>query len=137
MQECILLKVETVFKKDLPWNSSAAQCINIPKKYKETSNLMWLSMIWFISVLFVCWNLFCTKTNLRIKCVTETKNVSRYFVLQKCWIKLFYMTRTFDSKVFLHSWLLWPTVCCAVVQTNFNATFQKYRSHCEKGKGFG
>ena len=51
----------------------------IPKKCKETSNLMWLSMIWFISVLFVCWNLFCTIANLRIKCVTETKNVSVLF----------------------------------------------------------
>ena len=36
-------------------------------------------MIWFISVLFVCWNLFCTIANLRIKCVTETKNVSVLF----------------------------------------------------------
>ena len=40
---------------------------------------MWLSLIWFISVLFVCWNLFCTIANLRIKCVTETKNVSVLF----------------------------------------------------------
>ena len=51
----------------------------IPKKCKETSNLMWLSLIWFIVVLFVCWNLFCTLANLRIKCVTETKNVSLLF----------------------------------------------------------
>ena len=51
----------------------------IPKKCKETSNLMWLSLIWFILVLFVCWNLFCTIANLRIKCVTETKNVSVLF----------------------------------------------------------
>ena len=29
--------------------------------------------------LFVCWNLFCTIVNLRIKCVTETKNVSVSF----------------------------------------------------------
>ena len=47
----------------------------IPPKCKETSNLMWLSLIWFILVLFVCWNLFWTIANLRIKCVTETKNV--------------------------------------------------------------
>ena len=40
---------------------------------------MWLSLIWFILVLFVCWNLFCTIVNLRIKCVTETKNVSVLF----------------------------------------------------------
>ena len=51
----------------------------IPKKCKETLNLMWLSLIWFILVLFVCWNLFCTIANLRIKCVTETKNVSVLF----------------------------------------------------------
>ena len=47
-----------------------------PQKCKETSNLMWFSLIWFILVLLVCWNLFCTIANLRIKCVTETKNVS-------------------------------------------------------------
>ena len=40
---------------------------------------MWLSLIWFILVLFVCWNLFCTITNLRINCVTETKNASVLF----------------------------------------------------------
>jgi hypothetical protein len=51
----------------------------IPKKCKETSNLMWLSLIWFILVLFVCWNLFCTLANLRIKCVTETQNISLFF----------------------------------------------------------
>ena len=50
-----------------------------PQKCKETSNLMWLSLIWFILVLFVCWNLFWTIANLRIKCVTETKNVSVLF----------------------------------------------------------
>ena len=48
---------------------------------KETSNLMWLSFIWFILVLFVCWNIFWTIANLRIKCVTETKKF--LFVLQK------------------------------------------------------
>ena len=51
----------------------------IPPKCKETSNLMWFSLIWFILVLFVCWNLFCTLANLRIKCVTETKNVKSSF----------------------------------------------------------
>ena len=45
----------------------------ISKKCKETSNLTWSSLIWFILVLFFCWNLFCTLANLRIKCVTETK----------------------------------------------------------------
>ena len=48
----------------------------IPPKCKETLNLMWLSLIWFILVLFVCWNLFCTIANIRIKCVTETKKIS-------------------------------------------------------------
>ena len=33
----------------------------------------------FILVLFVCWNLFWTIANLRVKCVTETKNVSLLF----------------------------------------------------------
>ena len=37
---------------------------------------MWLSLIWYILVLFVCWNLICTIANLRIKCLTETRNVS-------------------------------------------------------------
>ena len=32
------------------------------------------------------------------------------FVLQKSWIKIFYITLTFDSEVSLHSSLLWPTV---------------------------
>ena len=51
----------------------------IPPKCKEISNLMWFSLIWFILVLFVCWNLFWTVANLRIKCVTETKNVPVLF----------------------------------------------------------
>ena len=51
----------------------------IPQKCKETSNLMWLSIVWFISVLFVYWNLFCTIANLRIKWVTKTKNGSVLF----------------------------------------------------------
>jgi hypothetical protein len=51
----------------------------ISQKCKETSNLMLLLLIWFISFLFVCCNLFCTIANLRIKCVTETKNVSVLF----------------------------------------------------------
>ena len=51
----------------------------IPQKCKETSNLMWLSLIWFILVLFVCWNLFCIIANLRIKCVTEPKKFSVLF----------------------------------------------------------
>ena len=35
---------------------------------------MWLSLIQFISVLFVFWNLFCAIVNIRIKCVTENQN---------------------------------------------------------------
>ena len=62
-------------RRGLAWHTVG----QIPKKCKETSNLMWLSMIWFLSVLFVCWNLFCTIANLRIKCVTETKNASVLF----------------------------------------------------------
>ena len=61
------------------WFAARRTVGQIPQKCKETSNLMWLSLIWFISVLFVCWNLFCTIANLRIKCVTETKNVSVLF----------------------------------------------------------
>ena len=33
-----------------------------------------------------------------------------WFVLQKSKVKLFYMTRTFDSEVSLHLWLLWSTM---------------------------
>ena len=33
------------------------------------------------------------------------------FCFTKLWIKLFYMTQTFDSEFSLHSWLLWPMVC--------------------------
>ena len=68
--------------------------------------MMWLSLIWFILVLFVFWNLLCT---IRIKYIT-TNQTCFYFVLQKPLIKLFYMTHTFDSEVSLHSWLIWPTV---------------------------
>ena len=50
-----------------------------PPKCIETSNLMWLSLMSFFLVLFVCWNLFCTIANIRIKHVTETKNVSVLF----------------------------------------------------------
>jgi hypothetical protein len=52
----------------------------IPKKCKETSDLMWLSY-WYglFKFFFVCRNLFCTLANLRIKCVIETKNVSLLF----------------------------------------------------------
>ena len=58
--------------KYLSWPNAWHTVGQIPKKCKETSNLMWLSLIWFILVLFVWWNLFCTLSNLRIKCVTET-----------------------------------------------------------------
>ena len=52
----------------------------IHQKCNETSNLMWLSLICFISVLFVFfWDLSCKIENLKIKCVTETKNVSVLF----------------------------------------------------------
>ena len=73
--------LEVILKKNI-WLRNQMHCRTagqIPKKFKETSNLMWLSLIWAILVLFVCWNLFCTLANLRIKCVTETKNVSLLF----------------------------------------------------------
>ena len=35
------------------------------------------------------------------------------FVLKQSYIKLFYMTHTFDSEVSLRSWLICPTVCRA------------------------
>ena len=47
----------------------------IPLKCKETLNLMRLSLIWFVLVLFVCWNVFCTIENLRIRFATEIKNI--------------------------------------------------------------
>ena len=67
---------------------------------------MWLTLIWFISALFVCWKLFCTIANLRIKYVTETKTVS---VLLYENLKLSFLH---DSEVSLHYWLLWPTDFC-------------------------
>ena len=75
----------------------------IRKKCKETLNLMWLSLIWFISFLFVCSNLFCTVANFRIKCVTETKLVSVLFYKN---LKSSFPTwLTHLTKVSLHSWL--------------------------------
>ena len=54
-----------------------------------------------------------------------------WFVLQKSYIKLFYMTHTFDSEVSLHSWLVWPTVCRAIYLLSHEAyyvsTFVIYR----------
>ena len=71
------------WKKIFVWEvkCTAAQHARSPKNVKkpQTTNLMWLSLIWAILVLFVCWNLFYTLANLRIKCVTETKNVSLLF----------------------------------------------------------
>ena len=64
--------------KDIGWRTEGL----ILQKCKETSKLMWLSLIWFtyfIFCLFVCWNSFCTIASFRIKCVTETKNVSVLF----------------------------------------------------------
>ena len=69
---------------------------------------MWLSLIWFILILFVCSNLFCTIANLRIKCVTETKKL--LFCFTKILNQASYMTYTFGSEVSLHYWLLWTTV---------------------------
>ena len=79
---CRTLYTTTIYVAHCADGTATGRCRTvgqIPQKCKETSNLMWLSMIWFISVLFVCWNLFCTIANLRIKCVTETKNVSVLF----------------------------------------------------------
>ena len=51
----------------------------IPQKCKETSNLMWLSLISYGLFLFGCLFVKTYFANLRIKCVTETKNVSVLF----------------------------------------------------------
>ena len=48
----------------------------IPKNVKKPQICCDRSLIQFM---FVCWNLFCTIANLRIKCLTETKNVSVLF----------------------------------------------------------
>ena len=78
-QECVKCHHHGYWLKK-KWTAGVRRTVGqIPKKCKETSNLMWLSMIWLISVKFVCWNLFCTIANLRIKCVTETKNASVLF----------------------------------------------------------
>ena len=81
----------------------------IPNKCKETSKLMWLSMIWFILVLFACWNLICTIASLRIKCVTETQKCLGFFYKN---VKSSFSTwlTHLTLRFFLHSWLLWPTV---------------------------
>ena len=78
----------------------------IPKNVKKPQT--WLSLIWLISFFFVCWNLFCTIANLRIKCVTETKNVS-VLIYKNLKIKLSTWLTHLTLRVFLHFWLLWPT----------------------------
>ena len=53
----------------MPDTSSSSQTCRtigqIPPKCKETSKLIWLSLMWIILVLFGCWKLFCTLVNLR------------------------------------------------------------------------
>ena len=67
--------------KYLSWPNAWHTVGQIPKKCKETSNLMWLLLIWFILGVFACWNLFCTIASLRIKC---DSNINHFrFVLQK------------------------------------------------------
>ena len=91
----------------------------IPKNVKKPKT--WLSLIWLISFFFVCWNLFCTIANLRIKCVTETKNVS-VLIYKNLKIKLSTWLTHLTLRVFLHFWLLWPTVCHGIqpwVSQNF------------------
>ena len=105
----------------------------IPPKCKETSNLMWSSLTWFILFSFVFWNLFWMIANLRIKYVKETKNVS---VLFKKNLKLSFST--FDSKVSLQSWLLWPTVgceeVCRVVLSGWSMEQGRWRGKGQGGK---
>ena len=69
-------------------------------------------MIWFILFLFVFKTYFVQYiVNLRIKCVTETRNVSILFCKNLKSSFSNYMAHTFVSEVSLHSWLIWPTVC--------------------------
>ena len=91
---------------------------------------MWLSLIWFLLFWFVCWNLFCTIANLRIKCVTETK----LFCFTKILNQAFYMTHTFDFEVSLHYWLLWPTVY-HTVYTLCNEITANLGEGCDIGLG--
>ena len=76
------------------------------KKPQTSCDCHWYGLFHFC--FFVCWNFFCTIANLRIKCVTETKNVSVLFT--KILNLAFYMTHTFDSEVSLHYWMIWPIV---------------------------
>ena len=79
----------------------------IPQKCKETSN--WCDCHWY-GLLYFCLfvkTFFVQIANLRIKCVTETKNVSVLFC------KNLKSSLSFVSEVSLHSWLIWPTVVVA------------------------
>ena len=68
-------------------------------------------MIWFILFLFVFKTYFVQYiVNLRIKCVTETRNVSVLFCKNLKSSFSNYMAHTFVSEVSLHSWLIWPMV---------------------------
>ena len=97
----------------LPTNTAAGcallQCRTvgqIPQKCKETLNLMWLSLICFILVLFICWNLFWTsESNVWLK------PKMFLFCFPKILTQAFlHDSHTFDSEVSLRSWLRWPTV---------------------------
>ena len=108
----------------------------IYQKCEETSNLMWLSLIWFILFLFVCSNLFCTIANFRIKCVTETKHVSVLFYKNlkssflhdsHIWLWGFF-TFLVDLAQGASSFFTYGNMGCRV----FKGGIQNYKGFCEK-----
>ena len=85
---------------------------HIPKKCKKKLKLhaIVIDMVYFSFVSLLKLILYKSKSQIQM---CDWNQICFSFVLQKSYIKFFYMTHTFDSKVSLHSRLLWPTVCRA------------------------
>ena len=79
-----------------------------------------IGMVYFSFICF--WNLSCTIEHIKM-CDCNQKCFGS--VWQTSWMKLFYITLTFDSEVSLHSWLLWPTVRCLVASATSNRDDQQ------------
>ena len=79
-----------------------AHCRPDPQKLKRNLkfDVITNDMVYFT---FVCL-LFCTIANLRIKCLTEIKNVPALLYKNQA----SYMTHSFDSEVYLHYWISGP-----------------------------
>ena len=94
------------FKSNRPtWRRTVGQ---IHQKCKETSNLIVVDIVYFSFVLFYLLKLILYNSKPQNQMCDW--NQKCLFCFTKILNQAFYMTRTFDSGIFLRYWLLWPTV---------------------------